>query len=542
MTSDGGKTWTIISPDLTTNQKSHEQISGGLTPDNIGVEYANVIYAIAESPAQAGLIWVGTDDGLVQVTRDGGKHWSNVTANIPGLPPDGTVSNIDPSSNDPGTAYVSVDFHQVNNRDPFVYETNDYGATWRSISSDLPRSVFSYVHCVIADPARKGLLYLGTENGVYVSFDDGGHWQSLQSNLPHAPAYWLTVQPQFHDLVVATYGRGIWILDDITPLEQYTAAVSSAAVHLFPPRPAYRFLPVMGSLTVAGPADGSNPPYGASIDYWLNAAPSGDVNIAILDAKGQTVASLRGSKQAGLNRVWWNLRGVGTPEPKLRSEPEGDPEFPMEANGLRPYVTWTYPYQPEIRVLQPPGRYTVKLDAGGQSDQQPLTIVKDPHSAGTEADIELQDEMLAQMREDVASLVKTVDEIESMRLQLEGLYGKPSAISSSAVPDVVAGRKELVGKLLAVENQLINVKYTGASLDAARYPVQLYAKLLRLGGAIASSDMPPTGPEREVYNDLKKRLSAAQSQYDGLVKNDLPVFNRVLARNNLPALQAGSDF
>src|SRR5206468_1134799 len=171
--------------------KSRQQSSGGLTPDNIGVEYGSVIHAIAESPKQAGVIWVGTNDGLVQVTRDGGKTWTNVTKNLPNLPPWGTVGNVEPSRHDAGTAYVAIDFHQVNNRDPFVYKTNDFGATWKLITNGIPHSMLSYAHCVREDPVKRGLLYLGTENGVYVSFDDGENWQSLQNNLPHAPVYWL---------------------------------------------------------------------------------------------------------------------------------------------------------------------------------------------------------------------------------------------------------------------------------------------------------------------------------------------------------------
>src|SRR2546426_2630697 len=214
-TTDGGQSWQEISPDLTLNDKSKQQSSGGLTPDNIGVEYGGVVFAIAESPKQAGLIWAGTNDGLVQLTRDGGKTWTSVTKNIPNLPPWGTVSNVEPSRYDAGTAYIAVDFHQVNNRDPFVYKTTDYGATWKAITNGIPHSMLSYAHCVREDPVKRGLLYLGTENGVYTSFDDGENWQPLQMNLPHAPVYWMVVQEHFNDLVIATYGRGFWILDDL---------------------------------------------------------------------------------------------------------------------------------------------------------------------------------------------------------------------------------------------------------------------------------------------------------------------------------------
>ncbi len=177
----------------------------------------------------------------MQLTRDNGKTWVNVTKSIPDLPPWGTVGNIEPSRYDAGTAYLTVDLHQVNNRDPFVYKTTDYGKTWRAITNGIPKSMLSYAHCIREDPVRRGLLYLGTENAIYVSFDDGENWQSLQTNMPHAPVYWLAVQEHFNDLVIATYGRGFWIMDDITPLQQLTPQVMTADAHLFPPRPAYRF-------------------------------------------------------------------------------------------------------------------------------------------------------------------------------------------------------------------------------------------------------------------------------------------------------------
>src|SRR5204863_7744675 len=188
-------------------------------------------------PKQAGLIWAGTNDGLLHITRDGGKTWTNVTKNIPTLPPLGTISNVEPSRYETGVAYIAVDFHQVNNRDPFVYRTADYGKTWKAITNGIPHSALSYAHCVREDPVRRGLLYLGTENALYVSFDDGDNWQPLQTNLPHAPVYWIAVQEHFNDLVVATYGRGFWILDDVTPLQQMTPQIASADAHLFTPRP-----------------------------------------------------------------------------------------------------------------------------------------------------------------------------------------------------------------------------------------------------------------------------------------------------------------
>src|SRR5438067_2302488 len=256
-------------------------------------------------PVDPNIIW-STASGS---GSDGGKTWSNVTKNIPNLPPWGTVGNIEASRYDAGAAYIAVDFHQVNNRDPFVYKTTDYGASWKGITNGVPHSMLSYAHCVREDPVKRGLLYLGTENGVYVSFDDGDNWQSLQMNLPHAPAYWLVVQEHFNDLVVGTYGRGAWILDDVTPLRELTPQVLNADAHLFAPRAAYRFRAITSPAT---PYDdltvGENPPYGADINYYLKSAASGGVTITIQDAKGQTLRTLNGSQAPGLHRMYWDLR------------------------------------------------------------------------------------------------------------------------------------------------------------------------------------------------------------------------------------------
>ena len=201
----------MISPDLTSNDKSRQKKFGGLTPDDEGPTIWPVVFALSESPLEEGVIWAGTNDGRVQLTRNGGATWKNLTERIPGLPPLGTVSNVEASSFEKGKAYIAVDLHQVNDTNPYVFKTEDYGQSWQLITTGIPSTVFSYAHCVREDPNRPGLLYLGTENSLFVSFNDGQSWQSLQMNLPHAPVHWITVQDHFHDLVVATYGRGFWM-------------------------------------------------------------------------------------------------------------------------------------------------------------------------------------------------------------------------------------------------------------------------------------------------------------------------------------------
>jgi photosystem II stability/assembly factor-like uncharacterized protein len=526
-TTDGGQSWQVISPDLTLNDKSRQQSSGGLTPDNIGVEYAGVVFAIAESRLERGLIWVGTNDGLVHLTRDAGKTWTNITANIPNLPPWGTVSNIEPSRYAAGAAYIAVDFHQVNNRDPFVYKTADYGRSWKAISSGIPRSMLSYVHCIREDPVRRGLLYLGTENGVYVSFDDGENWQSLQNNLPHAPVYWLTVQEQLNDLVIATYGRGFWILDDLTPLQHMTPQVQASDAHLFAPRPAWRFRDITDPVSMNDdPSAGQNPPSGASIDYYLQAAPAGNVTIAIVDRQGRIIRTLAGTKAAGVNRIVWDLRGEPSTEVRLRTSPLHAPEITVGPQGWRSGGG-------QVTILQPPGMYTVKLSAGGRELTQPLTVKKDPHSEGTEAEIEEQMRTLEQLRTDVEATAAMVNELELLRSQLQNL---PRLLDQTRDADVRKDAAALEQKLIAIEGNLIELRATGRGQDTVRWGAKLLGKINYLANELASADNRPTNQQLEVQKLHHERIATYRGQLDALVGTDLAAFNETMKRRNLPVI------
>jgi len=529
---DGGQSWQEISPDLTLNDKSRQQSSGGLTPDNIGVEYGSVIHAIAESPKQAGVVWVGTNDGLVQLTRDGGKTWTNVTKNIPSLPPWGTVGNIEPSRYDAGAAYVAIDFHQVNNRDPFVYKTADYGASWKAITNGVPHSMLSYAHCVREDPVKRGLLYLGTENGVYVSFDDGENWQSLQLNLPHAPAYWLVVQEQFNDLVVGTYGRGAWILDDVTPLRELTSQVLNADAHLFAPRPAYRFRAITAPAT---PYDdltiGDNPQYGADINYYLKSAASGSVTIAIQDSKGQTVRTLDAPGSPGLHRVYWDLRDTPSKRVVFRTSPLYAPDIRVGPDGIRESEGGFGGGGGGMAIMQPPGAYTVKLSVGGRDYSQPLTVRKDPHSAGTEAEIAEQQRLLLDVRRDLDAAVDAVNNTEMIRGQIAHamtLMDDNSELKRAA--------RDLDQKLAAAEGTLVELRTTGRGQDGVRFGSKLVQKFGYLGNGLASADFKPTNQQVAVHKDLQDRLKKSQSQIGDVMNRDVAAFNDMLRRANLPAL------
>jgi len=534
-TTDGGKSWQVISPDLTLNDRSRQQISGGLTPDNIGVEYGDVVFAIAESPLKAGLLWVGTNDGLVYVTRDGGKNWANVTANLPGIPAWGTVSNIEPSRYDTGTAYLTVDGHQANNRDPYVYKTTDYGRSWRLIVAGLPKTPAGYAHVVREDPVRRGLLYLGTESALYVSFDDGESWQPLQTNLPHAPVYWLVVQEQFNDLVVSTYGRGFWILDDLTPLQQLTADVRGQAATLFKPRAAYRFRSITAPNAMTDdPTAGQNPPYGAAINYWLKAAPSADVTLTIQDAGGKAIRTLKGTKNVGLNRVWWDLRNDSTPPARLRTPPLYAPEVRLGAEGWRPA-----PGIGTLMVLMPPGTYTVKLSAGGQELTQPLVVRKDPNSGGSEEEIRVQDSLLVDLQSDFVATVGLINQIELVRSQLVTLRSVLAADRAAA--DIRAAADSLEQKFIAVEEDLHQLRLTGRGQDEVRWPAKLAAQITYLAGGMAGADFAPTTQQREVRQLLGQQLRASRTRFDQLVAQDLAQFNALLKQKNVANVVVGGQ-
>jgi photosystem II stability/assembly factor-like uncharacterized protein len=540
-TTDDGQSWQIISPDLTTNDKSKQGFSGGLTGDNIGVEYFSTLFAIAESPKEKGLIWAGSNDGLVHITRDGGKNWTNVTKSIPKLPPFGTISNIEPSRFESGSAYLTVDLHQVNNRDPFIYKSKDYGRSWTAITNGIPRSMLSYAHCVREDPTRPGLLYVGTENGLYVTFNDGENWEPLQSNLPRAPVYWMVIQEHFNDLVLGTYGRGFWILDDLTPIQQLTQAVKDSDAHLFSPRPTYRFRPGTVPVTMSDdPTAGQNPPYGVAISYYLKTVPSGDVKIRIEDAKGQTVRTFNGTKTVGLNRVTWDLRGEQTREVRMRTSPAYAPEIGLNAEGWRPA-----PNAPRMSVLLPPGNYTVRLSAAGRELTQPLVVKKDPNSTGTEADIAAQVEMLFELRRDLESAAEMVNQIEGIRSQLysiaallkvplgDGAAASQAAGDGSQYADLRTAANNLDARLIEIEDELIQRKLTGQGQDTVRWPPKLLTKINYLASGLAGSDFPPTNQQREVHSVFKQQLTTLRNRFDEVLSKDVQTFNRLLQEKRI---------
>jgi hypothetical protein len=392
--------------------------------------------------------------------------------------------------------------------------------------------MLSYAHCVREDPVKRGLLYLGTENGVYVSFDAGENWQSLQMNLPHAPVYWLVVQEQANDLVIATYGRGAWILDDVTPLRELTPQVLAADAHLFAPRQAYRFRAITAPAT---PYDdltvGENPPYGADINYYLKSAPSGNVTITIQDAKGQTVRTLNGLQTPGLHRVYWDLRDTASKRVLFRTSPQYAPEIRVGPDGIRESEGGGFGAGGGgLAMLQAPGTYTVKLSAGGREYTQSLRVLKDPHSSGTEADIAAQQQFLLNVRRDLDTTVDAINSAELVRAQITNMKNLMLDAELKKAAD------DLDQKLAAVEGQLVELRATGRGQDGVRWGAKLVQKFGYLANGLQSGDFKPTNQQLAVQKDLEDRLKASQGQLGDVVNRDLGAFNDMLRRANMPAI------
>lgn len=534
-TSNGGQTWREMSPDLTLDDEPRQVKSGGMTYDIIGTFIWGTLWSIAESPVEQGVIWTGSNDGLVHVTRDGGGNWDNVTENIEDLPPEGKISIVEPSHFDVATAYVAVDRHMFGDYAPYIYKTTDYGGSWSRIDGGIPRSIFSYIHVVREDPERPGVLYAGTENGVYVSLDDGAHWVSLQLNLPPAPVYWLTVQPHFNDLVVGTYGRGIWILDDVGSIRDLAPDILASGVHLFTPRPAYRFHSV-----ASRPSDensnivGENPPYGANLDYYLAESQAAeDVSLTILDDGGRTVRTMQGTSTPGINRVWWDLRYPAPRSVVLRSRPPDRPWVTLDQDGTRPL---TARHVIRSGPLAPPGAYTVVLKVGDREWRETLDVRKDPISAGTERDIRAQVELAQDITAAADTVVTMINRLEWIRHQLDDL--KALARSGAVSDEVALGVEDLEARTLAVEGNLINIYLADGLRDFHQAETRLFEHLGFLGADVigASLDYPPTDAQGEVFTVLRARLQLQQAEFDTYMRDDVAAFNRLLERSGLRGL------
>ncbi len=536
-TRDQGQSWEVISPDLTLDDKSKQQSSGGKTTDNLMTFDGSLLYALAESPAQQGVLWAGSNDGQIHVSRNGGETWENVSDNIRGLPEYGQVSNIEPSRWAAGTAYVAVDFHQMGSFEPFIYKTADFGATWTRIDATIPRSPFSFVHAVREDPVRRGMLFAGTDNAVWFTMDDGAHWQRLRNGLPAAPAYWLTIQPHFDDLVVATYGRGIWILDDIGPLRALSPEVMASDAHVFDVRPAYRFQQIHNVVSAPSNVFGRNPDYGADINLWLSDGAAGPVKIQILDDGGDVVRTLDQRGRAGINRIMWDLRYEAPNAPRLRTPPPELPWVETGPDGSRRLRTWDLDLNGGQRgPLVVPGTYTARISVGDHVLETAVEVLKDPHSAGTLDDIRQQVAMSLEMRGELERIGKMIDHLEWVREQVEDAQAFFEKDSTAA--ETAQAAEDFRAKLLDVEGRLFDVHLSGAREDAFRNPMKLYGRMSALASDVgaSSSDFRPTDQQVEVHGILQERLEEASKLMDALLSSDLPTLNAKLAERSFPII------
>ena len=523
-TTNRGQTWEVISPDLSLNDKSMQGFSGGLTGDNINVEYGNVIYAFDESPVQKGVFWAGTNDGLVHVSKDGGATWEDVTKNIPGLPKLGVVRNIDASKWSAGKAYISVEFHQIGNFGAYAYKTDDFGKSWTKIVSGISNSNLSYVRNIKEDPVREGMLYLGTENALYVSFDDGQSWQSLMTNLPPAPMYWIDIQEHFNDLVIGTYGRGIWIMDDLTSLQQLTDDIAKSDAFLFQPKDMLRLRPMTGNMQFfPEPHFGKDPKEGGAIDYWL-AEANDKVKLHIVNSEGDTIRTIKHKGKPGINRVMWDFKGDPSDEIELHTKPQYAKWFKLDKNRKRKSTVG------KISVLYPPGNYTVRATINGKEFERSFNLEKDPNSEGTPSDIMAQVSMVKELKQNMNDVAKMINQIEDVRRQIMDMKAMMSKDKKSTLKDDFSAISD---KLIAFEGKLIQLKVTEQGQDMVRWPVKLAERIFYLASTVNTADFAPADPHVEVHEILKNRLNEYQTEFDKLMSEDLKGFIDLISEHGL---------
>jgi photosystem II stability/assembly factor-like uncharacterized protein len=538
-TSDGGQHWQAISPDLTRHDLSKEKWAGGpITGDNTGIETYDTVFAIAESPKQKDLIWAGSDDGLVHVTKDGGKNWAEVTKAMPGIPEWATVSIIEPSPFDANAAYVVVDAHRLDDAKPYLYKTTDMGKSWTRLDGTLPKDI--YLHSVREDPKKRGQLYLATERGVMYSKNDGKSWQSLQLNLPTVAVHDLIVKDD--NLVLATHGRSLWILDDLQPVRDWTDPIATEAAHVFPVADAVRWR--YGSGNYGGRVGAfDNAPHGASIYYSLKDKVSTEVTIEILDGQNRVVRRLSSvprkpdnssdnedpedlkkaalGTDVGVQRAVWDLRYEGATKIKDAKIDTGDPsEGPRVA----------------------PGMYTVRLTVDGKSQTSPVRVVPDPRGDLAQADLEAQTAFGVRVRDDVSKVTALVAEVRSVRDQLKARIAALEPRKSD--PDVaalIAASQSAVTKADALEDTLHNptadVVY---DILAMRGGTRLYSRLAPLQMWSIEGEGVPTAGMQQVLDKQEQELTALGADTRRFVDGDIAAINQRAAALGLPFVIAGA--
>ncbi|HLQ05434.1 MAG TPA: glycosyl hydrolase, partial [Verrucomicrobiae bacterium] len=572
---DEGASWEAISPDLTRNDPSKLGPSGGpVTKDNTGAEYYCTIFAFAESPVKRGVLWAGSDDGLVHVSRDDGKTWKNVTPS--GVRPWSLISIVEASPHDAATAYVAATRYKLDDFSPYLFKTSDYGRTWKKITSGIREGDFT--RAIREDPEKPGLLYAGSETGAYVSFDDGGRWHRLGGNLPVVPIHDLVIKEG--DLVLGTHGRSFWILDDLAPLRQYATTLRNKKAHLFMPKPTVRYRVDMGfpqppkigknyrmtgaTMVTYRQVDsprgdkqaqnidaGSNPLPGVPLQFWLREKAK-EAKLAFLESRGKLIREFKSAPaetdpKAVKKESPQQTAPVGTAQPPQTKEPK----VPVEA-GLNRFVwnmrqpdaakiegeggTWEAFENQLVGPQVAPGTYRARLTVDGETLETSFEIRKDPRVSASQEDLEAQFALAMQVHGKLSQTHQTINAIRKLKKQLD--LWEARAKEQGGEARLINAASSLRKKASAVEEELVQVKAKSRQ-DTLNYPAKLNAKMAGLLGAVGGADFAPTQGMRDVYADLARRVDAQVKKWDALVRTDIPAFDRIVRASSVPAVGIG---
>ena len=532
-TTNGGQSWTQISPDLSTQDPSIIVPSGGIVQDNLGQYSGALVYAIASSSKAKGLLWAGTNDGKVWNTRDGGGKWVDVTANIKGAPNRGTITQIWPSTFDAATAYVTIDGHLIDDRKPHVFKTTDYGATWRPVVGNLPAThPLDYALSVIENSNKQGMLFAGTGHGFYYSLDDGTNWTQFKTGLPAAPTTWVVYEPRYHDVVVSTYGRGLFILGDISLLEQtgQTTAPAATTTRLFTPNAAFRM------------ARNGN----AEFKFSVAAAPTQPVKMEILNSTGEVIRTQEFTGvRAGLNQVSWNLMYEPARMVEIRTTPKenqyiwSEPDF--SGREVRLVTHWGIGPTTATPIAAP-GKYSVRLTIDGKPFTEPFTVLKDPKIVSSDADLVESTKMQLRIRDAISETSGVVNRLEIIRKQIEDVLKDKRGQDEIEKPlmdlDTMLFGTEL--RLVTRQDLLSDDKYFADSY-------RVYMNLLWLGGAVGTgagdeaggADYKPRDVAYDILTDQLQQLAEAKVLFERHVATDIPAFNKKMT-GKIPAITTGA--
>ncbi|MEW5842372.1 MAG: glycosyl hydrolase [Bacteroidota bacterium] len=515
-TTNGGQTWQRISGDLTRNDTTKEESTGGpITKDNTGVEYYCTIFTMAESPLKDGIIWTGSDDGLIYVTTDGGKNWQNVTPPKNLLPEWAQINSIEANPFNEGGLYVAATRYKSDDYKPYLLKTTDFGKTWKKIVNGIDEKHFTRV--IRADDKRKGLLFAGTEEGMYVSFNDGENWQTFQQNLPVVPITDLAIKNE--DLIVATQGRSFWILDDISPLRQLNNDVENKNFWLYQPRPTFR---MGGGGGGGGLTAGKNLQSGVILNYYFKEMPdSGSVKLKIYEADGKVIKNYKPKSKEkneklpikkGLNRFIWNMR------------------YP-DAEKFDGMILWSGGGLTGPIAI--PGDYKAVLVDGKDSVVVPFTIVKDPRSSASQQDLQEQFDFLISVRDKLTETHMAIKQIRNIRKQLKDINERVKELKNAE--DVKKLSDEIDKKITSIEETLYQTKNKSPQ-DPLNYPVRLNDKLSSLNSDVASGSFKPTDQAIAVKNELVGKIDEQLSKLKDVIANEIPKFNKLVEDVKVPAV------